>query len=130
MTGETTLLLVDDDDAFRGVMSEELKRLGYQVRTASTGKEALEVLKEQAPQVVLLDLRLPDLSGLEVLPLIKEEQEPCEVIMLTGHGSIDSAREPSTIWPSPALWTSFRSGSSGPWSTGPFTTGPASWSAD
>lgn len=93
MSGDTTLLLVDDDDAFRGVMSEELKRLGYQVRTASTGKEAMEVLREQVPEVVLLDLRLPDLSGLDVLPLIKEEQASCEVIMLTGHGSIDSAIE-------------------------------------
>jgi len=93
MSADTTLLLVDDDDAFRGVMSEELKRLGYQVRTASSGKEALETLKDQGPEIVLLDLRLPDLSGLEVLPLLKEEQPSCEVIMLTGHGSIDSAIE-------------------------------------
>ncbi|MFO8174755.1 MAG: sigma 54-interacting transcriptional regulator [Longimicrobiales bacterium] len=93
MTPGTSLLLVDDDDAFRAVMSGELERLGYQVRVACTGKETLAVLEEYSPDVILLDLRLPDVSGLEVLPLIKEKEAEAEVIMLTGHGSIDSAIE-------------------------------------
>ena len=93
MTSRTSLLLVDDDEAFRAVMSGELERLGYQVRVACTGKEALAVLEESSPDVILLDLRLPDVSGLEVLPLLKEKEVEAEVIMLTGHGSIDSAIE-------------------------------------
>ena len=91
MTSEISLFLVDDDEAFRGIMSSELERMGFRVLAAGSGKEALERLESFSPDVVLLDLRLPDLSGLEVLPLLKEREPEAEVIMLTGHGSIDSA---------------------------------------
>ncbi len=93
MTSEISLFLVDDDEAFRGIMSSELERMGFRVLAAGSGKEALERLESFSPDVVLLDLRLPDLSGLEVLPLLKEREPEAEVIMLTGHGSIDSAIE-------------------------------------
>ncbi|HWQ52225.1 MAG TPA: sigma-54 dependent transcriptional regulator [Bryobacteraceae bacterium] len=86
-----TILLVDDDPAFRHVMTGEIGRLGYEVTAAASGEEALQKLATLEPQVVLLDLRLPGMNGLDVLKAIRESHPGTEVIMLTGHGSIDSA---------------------------------------
>jgi DNA-binding NtrC family response regulator len=83
--------MVDDDPAFRHVMAAEIGRLGFDVAAAASGEEALQKLSELEPQVVLLDLRLPGMNGLEVLKTIRERHSGTEVIMLTGHGSIDSA---------------------------------------
>ena len=93
MSVSASLLLVDDDAAFRQVMARELSRLGFDVATAESGAEALRRLGEQEPDVVLLDLRLPDQSGLEVLEAIHRKSPSTDVIMLTGHGSIDTAIE-------------------------------------
>jgi DNA-binding NtrC family response regulator len=86
-----SLLLVDDDDAFRQVLARELGRLGYEVATADSGAAALERIAAGEPDVVLLDLRLPDRDGLEVLEAIRATSPGTDVIMLTGHGSIDTA---------------------------------------
>jgi two-component system response regulator AtoC len=87
------LLLVDDDDAFRTVMGGEIASLGFHVDVAATGGEALERIAAREPAVVVLDLGLPDMSGLEVLRAIRESSPGSEVIILTGHGSIESAVE-------------------------------------
>ncbi len=87
------ILMVDDDAAFRHVMSDELHRLGYEVSTAASGEEAVQSLSACEPDVVLLDLRLPGMSGLETLRAIHANLPATEVIMLTGHGSIDTAIE-------------------------------------
>ncbi len=88
-----SILLVDDDAAFRHVMSGELGRLGYQVTTAASGEEALQRVTASEPEVVVLDLRLPGMSGLDALKAINATSPATEVIMLTGHGSIDTAIE-------------------------------------
>ena len=88
-----SVLLVDDDAAFRHVMSSELSRLGYQVTTASSGEDAIRQVVASEPEVVMLDLRLPGMSGLEALKAINANAPATEVIMLTGHGSIDTAIE-------------------------------------
>ena len=88
-----SLLLVDDDSAFRHVMSGELRRLGHEVAVAASGEEAIAHMERQDPEVVLLDLRLPGVDGLEVLKAIRVRSPQAEVIMLTGHGSIDTAIE-------------------------------------
>lgn len=93
MNPKATLLLVDDDLAFRSVMAEELAHLGFRVETAETGGAALARLEKSPPDVVLLDLKLPDMSGLEVLESIREGATGSEIILLTGHGSIDTAIE-------------------------------------
>ncbi|HSK10087.1 MAG TPA: sigma-54 dependent transcriptional regulator [Vicinamibacterales bacterium] len=87
------LLLVDDDAVFRQVMTGELRRLGFEVAAAVSGGDAARQAAEREPDVVLLDLRLPDLGGLEVLKLLREVAPASEVVMLTGHGSIDTAIE-------------------------------------
>lgn len=88
-----TILLVDDDAAFRHVMAAELTRLGYTVKAVSTGEEAVRSAGQLEPEVVLLDLRLPGMNGLEVLKSMHAALPSIEVIMMTGHGSIDTAIE-------------------------------------
>ena len=87
------ILLVDDDAAFRHVMSGELRRLGHEVATAGSGEEAVASVERAEPEVVLLDLRMPGMDGLDALKAIRARSTAIEVIMLTGHGSIDSAIE-------------------------------------
>jgi DNA-binding NtrC family response regulator len=87
------LLLVDDDSAFRHVMAAELRRLGHQVEMASSGEEAVKRLETLEAEVVLLDLRLPGMNGLDTLKAIRARNTAVEVILLTGHGSIDTAIE-------------------------------------
>jgi DNA-binding NtrC family response regulator len=88
-----SILMVDDDAAFRHVMSGELQRLGYEVATAASGEEALQRLAAGEFDVVVLDLRLPGMGGLETLRSVNARAPSTEVIMLTGHGSIDTAIE-------------------------------------
>ncbi len=88
-----SILLVDDDDAFRHVMAGELRRFGYNITAVGTGEEALRKVVELESAVVLLDLQLPGMNGLEVLKALRERSPASEVIMLTGHGSIDTAIE-------------------------------------
>ncbi len=90
---QPSLLLVDDDAAFRHVMAGELGRFGYQVDAVGTGEEAIERVAAAEPEVVLLDLRLPGMGGIETLKAIQAATPSTEVIMLTGHGSIDTAIE-------------------------------------
>ncbi len=89
----TSLLLVDDDDAFRTALGGELERQGFAVALAASGEDAVARLAEREPEVVLLDLQLPGLSGLETLKRIRESHSTVDVIVLTGHGSIDTAIE-------------------------------------
>jgi len=93
MAKRPSLLLVDDDAAFRTVMAAELSRSGYDVRTAASGEDALAACAHAEPQIILLDLQLPGISGLDVLKALRERRAPGEVVMLTGHGSIDTAIE-------------------------------------
>ncbi len=90
---QPSLLLVDDDAAFRQVMAGELSRLGYEVGAVSTGEGAIERVTATEPDVMLLDLRLPGMGGIETLKAIQAAAPAVEVIMLTGHGSIDTAIE-------------------------------------
>jgi len=89
----SSVLLVDDDAAFRRVMAGELERLGYEVAAVGSGEEAVRRVAAEEPEVVLLDLRLPAMGGLEALAAIHAQAPATEVIMLTGHGSIDTAIE-------------------------------------
>lgn len=88
-----SVLLVDDDATFRQVMANELKRIGYQIEAVGTGEEAIRQIATFEPDVVLLDMRLPGMSGLDVLKSIHASAPATEVVMLTGHGSIDTAIE-------------------------------------
>jgi two-component system response regulator AtoC len=93
MKGKPSVLVVDDDAAFRGVLVSELERMDLEVRAEQCGEAAVERVATCDPDVVLLDLRLPGMSGLETLKAIRAQSPRSEVIMLTGHGTIDTAME-------------------------------------
>jgi DNA-binding NtrC family response regulator len=93
MTPAASILLVDDDAAFRHVMAGELRRMGYEVRTAASGEDAVAGTERAEPEIVLLDLQLPGMDGLDTLKAIRARIPAAEIIMLTGHGSIDTAIE-------------------------------------
>lgn len=87
------IMLVDDEKRFLSTTKKLLERKGYTVETASSGMEALEKLKSQNIQVVLLDVKMPGMDGIATLKKIKRNFPLIEVIMLTGHGTVESAVE-------------------------------------
>jgi DNA-binding NtrC family response regulator len=83
--------VVDDEELTRIWLSEHLEEVGYAVACAGTGKEALNLIKAASPALVLLDLRLPDAYGLELLQQFREIDRDMAVIMVTAFGEIDTA---------------------------------------
>ena len=93
MAAEPNILLVDDDERLRNAAGKVLAAEGYRVANATSGLEALEMLKQQSVKLVISDLRLPDLDGMVLLKQIREHRPEAEVVMITGHGSIEKAVE-------------------------------------
>lgn len=90
---EAFILVVDDEGAIRYSISKTLQRVGYQVHTATSGEEALDMMQRNDYDVVLTDIRMPGLSGVDLLTRIKEEAPDAVVILLTGYGSMETAIE-------------------------------------
>ncbi|MGH7265992.1 MAG: sigma-54-dependent transcriptional regulator [Candidatus Rokuibacteriota bacterium] len=88
---QTRILLVDDEPEICWILSRAMGGVGYDVVTAETAQAAVAAFEAQPPEVVLLDLRLPDGDGFDVLRRIRELDELVPVVMLTGHGTIESA---------------------------------------
>jgi DNA-binding NtrC family response regulator len=84
---EYRVLLVDDEEEFVSALSERLMLRGIEVDSALNGEEALASLKQKEFEVVILDVMMPGLGGLEVLRQIKSTYPNTQVILLTGHGS-------------------------------------------
>jgi DNA-binding NtrC family response regulator len=87
------VVVCDDDLAVRRLLAFNLGRAGYRLDTADTGERALDLVRAETPDVVLLDLMLPGISGLDVLGTLRREQPELKVIVLTGHGSVEIAVE-------------------------------------
>jgi DNA-binding NtrC family response regulator len=87
------ILLVDDEHEIVDYLSKRLKKKGHQVEGAISGADALKILKDRIFDVAVLDLKMPQMDGIELLKRIKEEQPYLQAIMLTGHGSMDNALE-------------------------------------
>ncbi len=87
------VLVVDDETNFRKVLVRELERRGYQTRAAKDGGEALDLLQGNTADIVLLDLKMPGLDGIEVMRRLKERPDPPEIIVMTGFGSVPTAIE-------------------------------------
>lgn len=84
------ILIVDDEQAIVRLLSMSLKSDGYDTCTAASGEEALDVFEKQSPDIVVTDIKMPGMDGLELLKKIKELDPDKEVIIVTGHGDIDS----------------------------------------
>ena len=87
------LLIVDDEEQFVEALSERLSMRDYDVTSSLTGEDAIEKIKNYNFDVVILDVRLPGVEGTEVLREIKNLKPLTEVIMLTGHGTVEMAIE-------------------------------------
>jgi len=88
---QKTILLVDDEPDIREVLSLPLCDLGYRVSEAETGGQALEIFRALQPAIVLTDIKMPGMDGIELLQKIKHENPETEVIMITGHGDMELA---------------------------------------
>ncbi len=80
-----TILVVDDDEAIRKLLTDELKDEGYQVITASDAREALKMVETEKLDLVILDIRMPGMDGLETLPRILGVKEGLKVILHTAY---------------------------------------------
>ncbi len=87
------ILLVDDEPDILRVLSISLKADGYNVTTAQNGEDALVLYRKESPRIVLTDIKMPGMNGIEVLREIKKIDDETEVIIITGHGDIESAIE-------------------------------------
>jgi two-component system NtrC family response regulator len=88
-----TVLLIDDDDSLRRVVEYNLREEGYRVLTAGDGATGLQAFQGETVDLVLTDVRMPEMDGLELLTRLKAMQPDLPVVMLTAHGTIDSAVE-------------------------------------
>jgi two-component system nitrogen regulation response regulator NtrX len=88
---ESTVLIVDDEEGIRESLSGIFEDEGYEVLTSSSGEEALKALKEQSPDLILLDVWLPGIDGIKTLKEIKGLKPDLPVIMISGHGNIELA---------------------------------------
>jgi DNA-binding response OmpR family regulator len=93
MRDKIKVLMVDDEEPFRNTTSKILSRRGYATTMAASGEEALEILRKDFHDIVVLDIKMPGISGNEALPEIKKIDPRTQVIMLTGHGNLESARD-------------------------------------
>ncbi|MCU0588276.1 MAG: response regulator [Syntrophobacteraceae bacterium] len=89
----TNVLLVDDEVPFVDTMTKRLTKRNLTVLTAYSGSEALEVLKHKQVDVVILDVKMPGMDGIETLRELKKSHPIVEVIMLTGHATIETGIE-------------------------------------
>ena len=93
MKNKIKLLFVDDDKTFSKVMKKELTRMGYSVVCADCGEKAIDTFKKRNFEVIILDIKMPGIGGLNTLKSVKEIDPEVEVIMLTGRATIESAVE-------------------------------------
>lgn len=93
MVNRSKVLIVDDERDFLEALVARFRLRGFEAKGASDGQAALESLGKDSPEVVVLDLKMPGLDGLEVLRQIKRNHPKVEVVILTGHGSSEAGME-------------------------------------
>ncbi len=88
-----SVLIVDDEKVVRDSLAEWLTETGFEVSTAEDGYEALKIIDEVSPGVVVLDMKMPGMSGIDVMRSIREKNKKTSIIVITAYGSIDNAVE-------------------------------------
>ena len=91
MPKKISILLVDDDEETLETISDILQEKGYYTETAKTGKEALAKAEKRLFNIILLDIKLPDISGIEVLKVLSEKHLPILTIMITANATVQNA---------------------------------------
>lgn len=84
---EIRVLLIDDEEEFVKTLAERLQMRNFTAQVALSGEQGLQVLHDWVPDVIVLDLKMPGMGGMEVLRRVKKTQPQVRVIILTGHGS-------------------------------------------
>lgn len=90
---EFNVLVVDDEQEFRDITVKRLEKRGLKVKGAESGEKALDILEHSYTDVVLLDVKMPGIDGIETLRRIRSMKPLVEVVLLTGHASVDSGIE-------------------------------------
>ena len=88
---DKSLLILDDDDPLRGRLSRAMEKKGFLVKDAKTVNEALQIVKNSPPAFALVDLRLEDGNGLDVVKELSKTKKECRIVMLTGYGNLPTA---------------------------------------
>ncbi|MCK5707297.1 MAG: response regulator [Candidatus Aureabacteria bacterium] len=91
--GKTDILVIDDDLAIRKTLRNFLTKAGYSIITASDGEEGIEKIKQMGIKIIICDIVLPKLEGIDFLKQAKEYSFMTEVIMITGHSSMERCVE-------------------------------------
>jgi two-component system response regulator (stage 0 sporulation protein F) len=91
------LLIVDDQVGIRILLLEVFATEGYDTFQAANGRTALEIVRSQRPDLVLLDMKIPGMDGLEILKQIKEYDRSIKVIMMTAYGELDMIKEATDL---------------------------------
>ena len=91
MSKKPNILFTDDEKTFRNIMTKELTRMGYNVTGCGCGAETIEKMQEKDFDVVILDMNMPVMDGIETMKRVKEMEPTTEVIVLTGQGTIENA---------------------------------------
>src|SRR5262245_64889895 len=87
------ILMVDDEASIRVTLGAILTRAGYEVTSAGDGQEAVQLLERQAFDLLLVDLKMPGMGGMQVVAAARQRQPDLAIIVLTGHGSLETAVE-------------------------------------
>ncbi len=87
------ILIADDEEGVRRVLSIQLKRMGHETMEAENGAEAWKLIQEQTFQTLITDLKMPEMDGMELLQLVRKNYPQIPIIMITAHGTIDTAVE-------------------------------------
>ena len=93
MTKKQKLLIVDDQFGIRILLNEIFEKEGYQTYQAANGTNALNIVKKENPGLVILDMKIPGMDGLEILKRIKKDNKDIKVIIMTAYGELDMIQE-------------------------------------
>ncbi|HJV46728.1 MAG TPA: response regulator [Bacillota bacterium] len=94
---DNKILIVDDQYGIRVLLYEVFGKEGYQTFQAANGKQALEIVGNESPDLVILDMKIPGMDGLEILKEIKKINKEIKVIMMTAYGELDMIKEATEL---------------------------------
>ncbi|HWR06432.1 response regulator [Sporomusa sp.] len=92
-SSRATILVIDDQPGIRRLLTEVLQDEGYSVMTASNGYEGIQVANDVKPNVILMDMKMPGMDGIETLKELKRHGQGDQVIMMTAYGELDMVNE-------------------------------------